>query len=140
MTLRPFTSRRRAAARPRRGQSMVETALVLPIFLLGVFIVLDLGRVVFLKAQLENGVREGARVGLVTWSSEDNSIDEAAVRTRVQEQTGLGNATVDPLCSDDCSYGKTITVTATLPVTLAAGLVPALPSPNLTAAASVRIE
>lgn len=126
---------RTALARPRRGQSMVETALVLPIFLLGVFIVLDLGRVVFLKAQLENAVREGARVGLVS-----DPFSEAAVRDRVQDQTLLGNAAVTATCSGGCAYGSTITVTATLPVTLAAGLVPALPSPNLTAAASVRIE
>lgn len=135
MTMRFRPIERIAMARPRRGQSMVETALILPILLLVVFIVFDLGRVVFLKAQLENAVREGARVGLVS-----EPFSEAAVRDRVQAQTGLGNATVNATCSGSCDFGATVTVRASLPVTLAAGLVPALPSPNLSAAASVRIE
>jgi Flp pilus assembly protein TadG len=127
--------RLRAIARPRRGQAMLETALVLPIFLLLVFIVLDLGRIVFLKAELENAVREGARLGRVI-----QPFDETPVQERVTAQAGLASATVDATCSGACDYGSTITVTATLPVSLVAGLVPALPGANLTASASVRIE
>lgn len=130
----------RRLARPRRGQAMVEFALILPIFLLVVFGTLDLGRIVFLKTELENAVREGARVGQVTVPFSD-----ASVRTRIQAQPGLANATVVASCvggigDDGCGYESTVTVTATLPVQIVAGLVPALPSPNLTASASVRIE
>lgn len=130
----------RSLARPRRGQAIVEFALILPIFLLIVFGTLDLGRIVFLKAVLENAVREGARAGMVT-----QPFSETVVRNRVTAQPGLANATVDASCSggidnDGCGYGSTVTVEATLPVQIVAGLVPALPSPNLTASASVRIE
>jgi Flp pilus assembly protein TadG len=129
-------TRFRSLSRPHRGQAMLETALVLPIFLLVVFGIFEVGRFVFLKAELENAVREGARLGLVT-----QPFDEQDVRDRVQQQTGLANATVTPTCDDDpCDYGSTITVEATLPVTVVAGLVPALPSASLTASASVRIE
>ena len=44
---------------------MVEFALVIPIFLLVVFGILDLGRAVYAYSTLNNAAREGARVALV---------------------------------------------------------------------------
>jgi Flp pilus assembly protein TadG len=114
---------------------MIEFALILPILLLIVFGTLDIGRIVFLKAQLENAVREGARVGRVM-----PEFSDAPVRTRIQAQTGLANATVVASCPGGCAYGSTLTVTATLPVSVVVGLVPALPSLTIGASASVRIE
>ncbi len=56
----------RANGRPRRrGQTLVEFALVLPIFLLLVFAVIDGGRYIFLSSALSNAAREGARLGSV---------------------------------------------------------------------------
>jgi Flp pilus assembly protein TadG len=124
----------RSLARPKRGQAMIEFALILPIFLLVVFGTLDLGRIVFLKAELENAVREGARVGLVS-----ESFNVPDVRNRIQAQTGLANATVTATCSGACEYGSTVSVTATLPVSVVAGLLP-IPSFTIGASASVRIE
>ena len=49
----------------RRGQAMVEFALVIPIFLLMIFGILDLGRAVYAYSTLNNAAREGARVALV---------------------------------------------------------------------------
>lgn len=48
-----------------RGQAMVEFALVIPIFLLMIFGILDLGRAVYAYSTLNNAAREGARVALV---------------------------------------------------------------------------
>jgi Flp pilus assembly protein TadG len=126
----------RGLTRPRRGQSMIEFALVLPIFLLIVFGLFDIGRIVFLKVELENAVREGARTGRVL-----DPFNQTTVQNRVKAQPGLANATVSATCNTSgCPYGSRLTVTATLPVQVLVGLVPALPSPNLTASASVRIE
>jgi Flp pilus assembly protein TadG len=125
----------RSLARPRRGQALIEFALILPIFLMIVFGTLDIGRIVFLKAELENAVREGARVGLVS-----QPFSQTAVRDRIQAQPGLANATVNASCSGACEYGSTVTVTATLPVRIVAGLVPALPALTIGASASVRIN
>jgi Flp pilus assembly protein TadG len=124
----------RSLFRPRRGQAVLESALLLPVFLLVVFGVLDLGRIVFLQTQLENAVREGARAGQVM-----QPFSETTVRTRVTSQAGLAGANVTATCSASCGYGSTVTVTATLPVTVVVGLVPA-PAIPLSAAASVRIE
>jgi hypothetical protein len=49
----------------RRGQALVEFALVIPIFLLVIFGILDLGRAVYAYSTLNNAAREGARVALV---------------------------------------------------------------------------
>ncbi len=49
------------ASRRRRGQSLVEFALILPIFLLGVFAIIDGGRLVFENSTLSQAAREGAR-------------------------------------------------------------------------------
>ncbi|MGK2851948.1 MAG: TadE/TadG family type IV pilus assembly protein [Candidatus Limnocylindrales bacterium] len=57
-TVQPNPRRRRRA----RGQSLVEFALVLPIFLLLLFGVIDAGRLVYLHTVLSQAAREGARL------------------------------------------------------------------------------
>ena len=48
-----------------RGQALVEFALVLPVFLLVFFGLLDMGRYVYLRSVLSQAAREGARLGSV---------------------------------------------------------------------------
>jgi hypothetical protein len=58
--------RHRRQARPRSaGQSLVEFALVLPIFILILVALFDLGRAVFAYNTLTNAAREGARLAIV---------------------------------------------------------------------------
>ena len=47
------------------GQGLVEFALVLPVFLLILFGLIDMGRYVFLNSVLSQAAREAARVGAV---------------------------------------------------------------------------
>ncbi|HYM83971.1 MAG TPA: TadE family protein [Candidatus Dormibacteraeota bacterium] len=49
----------------RRGQSLVEFALVIPIFVLVLFGAVDAGRLVYLNSVLSQAAREGARLGAV---------------------------------------------------------------------------
>lgn len=60
--LRGNRSRRDAEA---RGQGLAEFALVLPIFLLVVFGMIDVGRVVWATDNITNAAREGARFASV---------------------------------------------------------------------------
>lgn len=63
--LRPV---RRAWGRPdhtSRGQALVEFALIVPIFLMLLFALVDFGRVVFAQQAITQGAREGARAALV---------------------------------------------------------------------------
>lgn len=61
--MRAFVGRRGRAW--RRGQNLVEFALVLPIFLLLVFGMIDVGRLVYMNSTLSQAAREGARVASV---------------------------------------------------------------------------
>ena len=51
--------------RSRRGQEVVEMALVLPLLLILVFGMVDFGLLVYDKAIVTNAAREGARAGVV---------------------------------------------------------------------------
>ena len=56
--------RRRRGSRGR-GQALVEFALVIPLFLLLLVAIFDLGRAVFAYNTLSNAAREGARIAIV---------------------------------------------------------------------------
>jgi Flp pilus assembly protein TadG len=76
-----------------RGQSLVEFALVLPIFLLLFFVVMDLGTAIFTYNSLTNAAREGARLAIVNQ-------DTASVIARAKAQVSIAelnvpNVTVD---------------------------------------------
>jgi Flp pilus assembly protein TadG len=47
------------------GQSLVEFALVLPVFLLLIFGIIDLGRGVYAYNTIQNAAREAVRVAIV---------------------------------------------------------------------------
>jgi len=57
-----LTGYNQAAARRSFGQSMVEFALLLPLFVLVVVGIFDLGRAFFAFIAISNGAREGARI------------------------------------------------------------------------------
>ncbi len=81
--------------RPRngeKGQSLVEFAMVLPIFIMLVFAIIDFGAALFNDVTLNNAVREGARRGAVQASEDD-------IKARVQD-------TADPLI--ECSLGEPV--------------------------------
>jgi hypothetical protein len=51
--------------RRSRGQALVEFALVIPVFLLMLFALIDVGRFIYLNSTLSQAAREGARLGSV---------------------------------------------------------------------------
>ncbi len=57
------------ARRRSRGQGVAEFALVIPLFLVMLFGIIDLGRVIWANDALANAAREGARYASVTGSS-----------------------------------------------------------------------
>lgn len=66
----------------RRGQALVEFALVIPIFLLMMVALFDLGRAVFAYNTLTNAAREGARIAIVNQ-------DQTSIVTRAKRQTAI---------------------------------------------------
>lgn len=90
----------RTSAKNSLGQELVEYAITLPIFLLIVIGIFDLGRVVYFATALQNAAREGARYGVV------NPYAITNIKDRVKQRAlGLGasNVTVelnDPALND----------------------------------------
>ncbi len=90
-----------------RGQGLLEFALILPLLMLFVFGLFDLGYSVFLNNTISNAAREGARVGIIKSST------DAMIRQRVRDFTpGITpQITIEPPGSR--SYFSPITVTVT---------------------------
>lgn len=61
--------RRRPRRQDQRGQGLAEFAVVIPVFLLIVFAIIDLGRVIWATDDLANAAREGARYASVHGNS-----------------------------------------------------------------------
>ncbi len=66
--------------RKERGQELVEYALILPIMMLILMSILDLGRAVYYYSAIHNSAREGARYGVI--NPEDPAGIEAVVRNK----------------------------------------------------------
>ncbi len=65
-----------------KGQGLVEFALVLPLFLVLVMGIMDLGLSVFAYNSITNAAREGARLAIVNQ-------DEAKITTRATQQSAI---------------------------------------------------
>ncbi|HSQ17049.1 MAG TPA: TadE family protein [Anaerolineales bacterium] len=101
---------RRQTPSHTRGQSLIEFALILPIFLLIVMVLLDLGRAVYYYSVIYNAAREGTRYGTV--HPTDGTGIEAAARdlTVGLDQSELVIASTLPA---DPQTGDIVRVTAT---------------------------
>lgn len=82
-------SRKTPGARGRRGVSVLEAALVLPVVLAMIFGAIEFAYVFYVKQTLQAASREGARRGAL--SSADNAIVEQAVEDAMKAG-GLGSA------------------------------------------------
>jgi hypothetical protein len=88
----------RAATR-QRGQTLVEFAIVLPIFLLALFALVDGSRLVFTNSTLSQAAREAARQASVEASW-------------IGSSEGSCNTTAGPICPATVDVLKTHVVTA----------------------------
>lgn len=80
----------------RRGQAIVEFAMVLPVFLVLLFALLDFGRVVFAQNTVAQAAREASRFAAVA----DSHFDCGAVTaTAIRNAPGLGLNNGDVSCS-----------------------------------------
>ena len=123
-----------------RGQGLLEFAMVIALLLLLIFGIIDFARVFFGYATMANGVREGARYGIV--HPEDEAGMKAAARAMmvvvgapVDVQVNYLDTNVD---GSECkTHLCTIQVVATsdFPV-----WTPVLPNIPMTAMATMHIE
>jgi Flp pilus assembly protein TadG len=139
----------------RRGQAVVEFALIIPVFLLLLLAAVDFGRMFFTYIQANNAAREGAAYGAAHAASTTltSGVRTAAfTEANVQNQAGQsaqGGVTVTPVCHNPtgtvigCSTapggiatGNTITVTVAEPFTFFTPLINGLFNNSFTMGAS----
>ncbi|CAA9284424.1 MAG: Similar to TadZ/CpaE, associated with Flp pilus assembly [uncultured Chloroflexia bacterium] len=106
---------RQKAGRSVRGQTMVEFALVFPVFILLVLGIVDLGRAVWQYSTLSNAAREGARYGIVLKNPNGTVRTDAQIIDVVKEKAVAvdiaGGGSVDIAPSGTRTVPGTITVT-----------------------------
>jgi len=106
---RPSTLRSRRRRRTR-GQSLVEFALVVPIFLLLLCGILDFGVVLYSRMTVINAARDAARVATLMAGESVGSITSKAQDTANNAAGGLDIST-DVDCQNSCKAGNFVTVT-----------------------------
>jgi Flp pilus assembly protein TadG len=110
--------------RKGRGQSLVEFGLILPVFLLIVFGIIDFGRAVFAYSTLNSAAREAARVAVVDQVAAH--ITDEAIKQAYALDVNAGDVTLDWRSAfslnspNSCSgfVGTSGVVTCTLVVTV----------------------
>jgi Flp pilus assembly protein TadG len=110
---RPPSGRRRRpiAGHPlpgrRRGQALVEFALIVPVFLLLLLVAIDFGRLFFTYIQLNNTAREAAAYAAANPATDNATLTTIAQReTNLQAQRGEGAISATSACVDN--LGNTI--------------------------------
>jgi hypothetical protein len=92
----------RRRARRSRGQALAEFALVLPIFLLVLFGIIDGGRMIFVNNQLSEAARDGAR-----WGSVQERSTTSAGRTSIDDRVlGILKGVPDPDVTISCERNE----------------------------------
>jgi Flp pilus assembly protein TadG len=114
--------------RAEGGQSLVEFALMLPVLLLLLVGIFDIGRAVFLSGTINEAVREGTRYAIVhgslsaapsgpgstTFTAPDQ--DTAVTAAVLKHATGLSGVAVQSTWPDlDAKRGSRVVVSATSP-------------------------
>lgn len=118
----PRTALRRHVRTRSRGQSLVELALILPVFLLFFAAVLDLGRIAAARIAITSAAREGAFQAAITPTDFDSSKSCPAdgesnviyCRIKLESSGGVSVAPTDVTVSCnpvDCATGLGNTVT-----------------------------
>ena len=114
---------------PQSGQELVEFAIVIPILLLVVFGVLDLGRIFHSAITITNAAREGARYAM-KHSDDVIGIVDATLAEAQNSGIDLSTSIIDVSCPMGCDSSLPIRVTVQYNFTfLMIGFV--FPDPNL---------
>jgi Flp pilus assembly protein TadG len=101
----------RRSKRNQRGQAMVESALIMMIFLPMLIGIMDFGQFLYLHQSLAERVRAGARYGAVHTFTDGSDIANVAI---YNDPAGASNGATPVLPNLTSTAGQNGTVTATL--------------------------
>lgn len=104
----------RSRRKKRRGTSVVEFAVVAPVFFLLVFGMIEYGRMIMVQQVLTNASREGARRAVLDGAS--TSEVTTTVQNFLSSSTVQGaTVAVNPSPPTSAAYGEPVTVTVSIP-------------------------
>ncbi len=110
---RQNSDRTQTRRRRERGQSMVEFAVVIPVFVVVVLGIIDFGMALRADIMLTNAAREGARVGVVCEGDDTTTASNAAIAQVVDSGSALGLTAANVIqATTPCSTGSEVVVTA----------------------------
>ena len=129
------------------GQDLLEFALVLPVLLLVVFGVLDLGRLFHAGITITNAARVGARTGALSL----NGVTAATIAEANNNNIDLSSAVISTNCVDGnlilglaanglCDYGDTYRVTISYQFNLIIDYVLSISNINLVRSAEMLVQ
>jgi Flp pilus assembly protein TadG len=121
----------------QRGQDMLEFAIVLPLLLLILFGVLDLGRVFHAAITITNIAREGARHASIYPGATQGEVAAVAHDEALNSGVDLSSSVITRSCTDadangTCDSGFPVRVTITYNFDLLFGEIINLPQIQLT--------
>jgi Flp pilus assembly protein TadG len=122
-----FALNRLRRERGQDGVALVEFALVLPMLLLFLVGLTDLGRAVYYMNTMENAAREGARVGIVFQSASNWGVDGNQLKGYSSLQPYAGTNTVVGRVANFLSGMELDETSATLSAPLGTGRSQSLP-------------
>ena len=102
----------------RRGAIAVEFALVFPVFVVLVFLLVELGRVLYVHNSLSYAVQVATRYAVVRGADSDDPATEAEIETELKtrlEGIEPDDVTVEVTFTPDNSAGSTVSVQASYP-------------------------
>lgn len=125
----------RRFARDKRGQSLVEMALILPLLIIILFGIVEFGRVFHSYITITHAAREGARAGVV---GQPNDVISQRV-LQIAPQAQISDITPDPGAR---TSGVPLTVSVDCQVELFTPIIGSIiPNPiNLSAQTTMRME
>lgn len=118
-----------AIDKSRRGQSLLEFALILPVLVIVLVGIFDLGRAFFALITINNAAREGARYGTLNFDELDTTGILAATVLEAQGSgINIASSDVSIACPDDgaawpCNRGTAVRVTVNYTFTPLLGMI-----------------
>jgi Flp pilus assembly protein TadG len=96
------------------GQAMLESAMILLVFLVVLLAIVDFGQFFYFHQSLTDRARAGARYGSVHACSDTATCPEAVNYTIYNDPTNTGSALL-PCLAGECTTNATVTAAVTAP-------------------------
>ncbi len=123
----------RTLHRAREGLTILEMALAMPVIVLLIFFIADVGLLFFGYVSASNALREGARCGVVGYT-------DSAVIARVEEATVVVDSGPILVSTTGTEVGDDLTVTGTFEHTWITPLVGGIAPTTFTRSVTMRLE